>query len=105
MAAEAGEEGRLRLAHDVAGDSDHDVVEAAVLEVVLDARSARPGDRPVDHVELAVVGAADLVLPPVKRLVVGVEPVAVERELVVDDDLRARLGKAGEHGSRLRIRA
>ena len=103
VAAEAGQEGRLRLAHHVAGDPDHRIVEAAVLEVVLDSRAARPRGRPVDHVELAVVGAADLVLAPVEHLVVGIQAVAVERELVVDDDLRARRGQAGEHRARLGV--
>ena len=90
MAAEARQERRLRLPHDVAGDAHHHVVEAAVLEVVLDARSAGPRDRSVDDVQLAMVGAADLVLAPVELLVVGEEAVPVEREHVVDDDLRAR---------------
>ena len=59
VAAEARQERRLRLAHDVAGDAHHHVVEAAVAEVVLDARAAGPGDRAVDHVELAVVDAPE----------------------------------------------
>ncbi len=41
-----------------------------------------------------MVGAADLVLAPVDALAVGEEAVAVEREDVVDDDLRARGGEA-----------
>ena len=41
-----------------------------------------------------MVGAADLVLAPVEVLVVGEETVPVEREDVVDDDLRSRLGEA-----------
>ena len=80
MAAEARQERRLRLPDDVAGDAHHHVVEAAVLEVVLDPRAARPGDGAVDDVELAVVGAADLVLAPVELPVVRVQAVAVERE-------------------------
>ena len=55
--------------------------------------SAGPGDRAVDHVQLAVVGAAELVLAPVDALAVREEPVAVGREHVVDDDLRARRGE------------
>ena len=66
MAAEAHQEQRLRLADDGAGDANHHVVELAVREVVLDPGAARPGDGAVDHVELAVVGAADLVLAPVE---------------------------------------
>ena len=68
-------------------------MEAAVLEVVLDARSAGPRDGAVDDVELAMVGAADLVLAPVELPVVGVQPVPVEREDVVDDDLRPGCGE------------
>ena len=90
MTAKARQERRLRLPDDVAGDAHHHVVEAAVLEVVLDPRAAGPRDGAVDHVELAVVGAADLVLAPVDALAVGEEAVAVEREDVVDDDLGAR---------------
>ena len=87
VTAEARQERRLRLADDGAGHPHHHVVEAAVLEVVLDPRPAGPGDGAVDHVQLAVVGAAHLVLTPVDALAVGEEAVAVEREDVVDDDL------------------
>jgi hypothetical protein len=64
-------------------------VEPAVDEVVLDSGSACLCDLTVDDVELAVVGSAELVLPPVEALAVRIEPVLVEREDVVDDDLRA----------------
>ena len=101
--AEARQERRLRLADDGAGDAHHHVVEAAVLEVVLDPRAAGPGDGAVDHVELAVVGAAHLVLAPVDALAVGEEAVAVEREDVVDDDLGAGVGEAREHLARLLV--
>ncbi len=103
VAAEAGQERRLRLPYDVAGDPDHHVVEAAVLEVVLDARTSRPGDRPVDDVQLPVVGATDLVLSPVEVPVVREEPVPVDREHVVDDDLRPGIGEAREHLPRLLV--
>ena len=66
--AEARQEGRLRLTHDVAGEASHDVVEAAVLEVILYPGPARPGHGAVDHVQLAVVGTPDLVLAPVDPL-------------------------------------
>ena len=102
--AEARQERRLRLPDDVAGHPHHHVVEAAVLEVVLDPGAAGPRDGAVDHVELAVVGAADLVLAPVDVLAVGEETVAVEREDVVDDDLSARVGEAREHLARLLVR-
>ncbi len=97
MAPEAREKGGLRLPDDVAGHPHHDVVEAAVLEVVLDAGAAGPGDLSVDHVQLAVVGPADLVLAPVEAAVVRVEAVPVERDGVVHDDLRSCVGEACEH--------
>ena len=75
MAVEARQERRLRLSHDIAGDPHHHVVEAAVLEVILDARATRPRNRAVDHVELAVIGPAELVLPPTDPLAVGVQAV------------------------------
>ena len=103
MAAEARQKRRLRLSHDIAGDAHHHVVEAAVLEVILDARSARPGDRAVEDVQLPMVGATDFVLAPVETLVVGEEAVPVEREHVVDDDLRSRRREAGEHLARLLV--
>ena len=102
--AEARQERRLRLPDDGAGHPHHHVVEAAVPEVVLDPRPAGPRDGAVDHVELAMVGAADLVLAPVDVLAVGEEAVAVEREDVVDDDLGARGGEAREHLARLLVR-
>ena len=88
---EAREERGLGLSYDgAAGDADHQVVEAAVLEVILDTGSARPGDRPVDHIQLAMLGVSELVLPWVETLRVRVEAVPVEREQVVDDDLGSR---------------
>ena len=80
VAAEAHQEERLRLAHDVPGHAHHHVVELPVREVVLDPGAAGPGDGAVDHVELAMVGVADVVLAPVERAVVGVEAVLVPRE-------------------------
>ena len=89
MAIEARQERRLRLAHDIAGDAHHHVMEAPIVEVILDARAARPRDRAVDDVELAVIGPAELVLPPVDALAIREEAVPVGRQRVVDDDLRA----------------
>ena len=103
MAAEARQERCLGLAHDVAGDPHHHVVEAAVLEVVLDAGSPGPRGRPVDDVELAVVGPPHLVLAPVDALPVREEAVPVGREEVVDDDLRPGAGEAREHLARLLV--
>ncbi len=104
VTAEAREEGGLCLPDDVARDANHHVVEAAVLEVVLDACAAGPRDLAVDHVELPVVGTADLVLAPVEMAMVRVEAVAVERQHVVDDDLRTRVGEPGEHLLRSAVR-
>ena len=81
----------------------HHVVEAAVPEVVLDPRSAGPGDGAVDHVELAVVGAAHSSWRQ-SMLAVGKEAVAVEREDVVDDDLGAGFGEPREHLACLLVR-
>ena len=66
MGVEAHQEERLGLADDVPGHAHHDVVELAVREVILDPRAARPGHVAVDHIELAVIGPADLVLAPVE---------------------------------------
>ena len=104
MTAKARQEGGLRLPDDGAGDPNHHVVEAAVPEVVLDPRPAGPGGGAVDHVQLAVVGAANLVLAPVDALAVGEETVSVEREDVVDHDLRAGVGEPREHLARLLVR-
>ena len=60
MAAETREERCLRLPHDVAGNPHDHVMEAAVLEVILDPGSADPRDLSVNDIELPVVGAADL---------------------------------------------
>ena len=76
---EGGQEGGLRLPHDVAGDAHHHVVEAAVLEVILEAGSPGPGDRSVDHVELAMVYAAQLAVAPGPPLAVGEEPAPIDR--------------------------
>ena len=94
VAAEARQERRLRLAHDVAGDAHHHVVELAVVEVVLDPRAARPRDRAVDDVELAMVGAAELALPQVELQAVREQAAPARRQHVVDDDLRARRREA-----------
>ena len=104
MAVEARQERRLRLSHHVSGDAHHHIVEAAVLEVILDARAARPGGRSVDDVQLSMVGAACLVPAPVEPLVVWEEAIPVGQEHVVDDDLRSRRCEAREHLARLAIR-
>ena len=89
MAAEARQERGLRLAHDVTGDAHHHIVEAAVLEVVLDPRAACPRDLPVDHVQLPMVGAAELVLAPIELPAIRKQAVPVGRQDIVHDDLRS----------------
>ena len=103
VTVESGQEGRLRLPHDVAGDAHHHIVEGAVLEVVLETRAAGPRDGSVDHVQLAMVDPAQLALPPSALLTIGEEAAALERREVVHDDLRARRGEAGEHFTRRRV--
>ena len=76
---EARQERRLGLPHDVAGDAHHHVVEAAVLEVILEACAADPRDRPVDDVQLAMVDPAELAAAPGEPLAVGEEAAALER--------------------------
>ena len=78
MATEACQECRLRLPDDLTRDAHHHVVEAPVLEVVLDPRAARPGNGAVHDVELAVVCSADLVLAPVEPAIVGIQAVPVD---------------------------
>ena len=104
MAEEARQKRHLRLADDISRDAHHHIVEPAVLEMILDARAARPGDRSVDDVQLSMVGAARLVPPPVELLIVWEEAIPVRREHVVHDDLRSRSGEAREHLARLSIR-
>ena len=53
--AKAGEEHELELRDDGAGDANEQVVEATVLEVVLDSGAADPADPAVDDDDLAVV--------------------------------------------------
>ena len=62
MRAEAHQEERLRLTDDIPGDAGHDVVEFSVREMVFDPGATGPGDSAVDDVELAVVGAPDVVV-------------------------------------------
>jgi hypothetical protein len=104
VAVEARQERRLRLSDDIARDPHHHVVEAAVLEVILDARATRPRNRAVDHVELAVIGPPELVLPSTDPLAVRVQAVPARWEDIVDDDLRPGGGEACKHLPRLLVR-
>ena len=58
--AEAREEDELQLARDRAGDAQKEVVEAAVVEVVVDPGAADPPDPAVDDQVLAVVDVPEL---------------------------------------------
>ncbi len=53
--AKAREEDELELRHQGPGHADEQIVEATVLEVVLDAGAADPANPSVDHDELAMV--------------------------------------------------
>ena len=65
--AEAGEEDQLELRGHRAGHAHAEVVEAAVVEVVLDPGAADPADPAVDDEELAVVDVAEPVEVPAAR--------------------------------------
>ena len=53
--AEAGEEDQLELGDDRPRHAQEEVVEAPVLEVILDARPADPAHAPVDDEDLPVI--------------------------------------------------
>ena len=55
VVAPAGEEDELELRHDRPGHAAHDVVEALVVEVVLDTAPTDVGDPAVDDEHLAMV--------------------------------------------------
>ena len=65
--AEAGEEHELELVDDRARDADEQIVEATVLEVVLDARPTDPADPAVDDEHLAVIEVPERVQVPAPR--------------------------------------
>ena len=106
MRSEAGEKRRLGLAHHVTCHAGHHVVEPPVIEVALDAGASGPRHDTVDDVELAVLGAAELVLAPVEPAVEE-RPVEVELDRVVRNDHGARLHQAlvNRGGRTVRIRA
>src|SRR4030095_14078875 len=68
---EAGEEHELELRDYRAGHPQEEIVEAAVLEVVLDAGSTDPPDSAVDDYELAVIDMAEAAEVPAGRAVVA----------------------------------
>ena len=65
--AEARDEHELELSDDGAGHPQEEVVEAAVVEVVLDPGAADPARLPVHDEELAVVDVAERLHVPVRR--------------------------------------
>ena len=95
MVSPADQEHQLELCHDRARHAAHDVVEALVGEVVLDAAATHPRDPAVDDRHLAViemeqVGAAGA--SPADR----VAREAAERQRVVRDDGDPRGMQVGE---------
>src|SRR4051812_36421571 len=97
MTEEAHQEERLRLSDDVAGHTNHHVVELPVLEMILEPGASRPRNHTVDHVELAMIDAADIVSPPVERALARIQAGRGARQQLVDDYLRARARKSREH--------
>jgi hypothetical protein len=93
--AEAGDEDELQLGDHRPLDVEEQVVEAAVLEVVLDAGAADPADAPVDDQHLAVVDVPDRPKVPPRRVAAAERP---ERSLELrgahDADLDACSGQA-----------
>ena len=71
--AEAREKDELQLSHDGSRDAQEEVVEAAVLEVVLDPGSADPAHATVDQDDLSVVDVPEACQIPAGR------PAAAER--------------------------
>ena len=69
MEAEIGQKRQLQLCHRVAGHAHEDVVEAAVIEPVLDPCAADPADLSIDDEHLAVIEVAELLKPPVDTLI------------------------------------
>ena len=57
--AEARDEDQLELRDHRAGDADEQVVEAAVLEVILDPGAADPADAAVDDDDLAMIDVSE----------------------------------------------
>ena len=72
--AEARDEDELELRDDRAGDADEEVVEAAVLEVVLDPGAADPAGPAVDDDRLAMVDVAELGEVPAQILLGAEQP-------------------------------
>ena len=64
---EARHEDELELRDDGAGDAHEEIVEAAVLEVILDAGAPDPADPAVDDDQLAMVDVPELVKVPLAR--------------------------------------
>jgi hypothetical protein len=72
--AKARDEDQLELRDDRSDDAKEQVVEAAVLEVVLDAGAADPTDPAVDDHDLAVIDVADPVEVPAERAAASERP-------------------------------
>jgi hypothetical protein len=103
--AEAGEEDELQLRDHRAREADEQVVEAAVVEVVLDPGAADPGDAAVDDEQLAVVDApgrahdADVDPAGSQPVVEATRPAGPRADPVDDDPHGDPLGGLGEQRS------
>jgi hypothetical protein len=65
--AEARHEHELKLRDDRAGDTHEEIVEAAILEVILDSSAADPADAAIYDDDLAVVDVTELRKVPLPR--------------------------------------
>jgi hypothetical protein len=93
------QEDRLQLGHDRPFEAEHDVVEALVVVVVLDARTTHERDPPVDHHHLAMVEVSQVVEAPVD-VAFAEQTVEVEEAALVGHDLDAALAKLLVQGAR-----
>ena len=96
MVAPAEQEDRLELGDDRALDPAHDVVEALVVVVVLDAAAADIADPAVDDDHLAVVEMEQVLGVRLERAGTRGRRSADDDDPVVGDDLDARLAQPAE---------
>ena len=101
--AEAAHESRLELPDCLALDAHHHIVKRAVEEVILDAGASDPGDPPVDHEQLAMIEASQLVEAPVDPPITAEQPVAVDQRRVVLHHLHASAHELVKEGLRLEV--
>ncbi len=100
---EGRQEDGLELAGDRSGESDVDVVELAVEEVILEPGPADVGDRAIDEDQLAMLDPARL--PEARHEPSGANgSLAIRRHQVVEHHLDARGGEGVEHLARPGVR-